>query len=166
MNTPTNAVVLGVGAEGFDAAIRLGNLDDSNLVARRVASFGGSLVASPAYLREHGTPRNPEELLAHATVNRINDEWPLMHDGRKMTLHPRARFTADNGAALVPAVLAGLGIGAMTQRVAALSPQVVRVLPKLPIPPLLLWITAHRELRGTPRLKVVFDALAQALKAR
>ena len=41
--------------------------------------------------------------------------------------------------------------------------EVVRVLAKLPIPPLPLWITAHRELRGTPRLKLVFDALADAL---
>ncbi len=97
-------------AEGFDAAIRLGILGDSNLVARRIASFGGKLVASPAYLEKHGTPRTPEELLGHAAVNRINDAWPLQHEGRVITLHPRARFTADNGAALVPAVLAGLGI--------------------------------------------------------
>jgi len=97
-------------AEGFDAAIRLGILDDSNLVARRIASFGGKLVASPGYLQKHGTPRTPDELLTHAAVNRINDEWPLQHAGRVITLHPRARFTADNGAALVPAVLAGLGI--------------------------------------------------------
>jgi DNA-binding transcriptional LysR family regulator len=100
-------------AEGFDAAIRLGILGDSNLVARRIASFGGKLVASPAYLEKHGTPRTPEELLSHAAVNRINDVWPLQHEGRVVMLHPRARFTADNGAALVPAVLAGLGIALM-----------------------------------------------------
>ena len=97
-------------AEGFDAAIRLGILGDSNLVARRIARFGGRLVASPAYLQKHGTPRTPEELLAHAAVNRINDEWPLMHDGHMIKVRPHARFTADNGAALVPAALAGLGI--------------------------------------------------------
>jgi DNA-binding transcriptional LysR family regulator len=97
-------------AEGFDAAIRLGILEDSKLVARRIASFGGKLVASPGYLEKHGTPRTPDELLTHAAVNRINDAWPLRHAGRVITLHPRARFTADNGAALVPAVLAGLGI--------------------------------------------------------
>jgi DNA-binding transcriptional LysR family regulator len=97
-------------AEGFDAAIRLGALAQTNLVARKITSFGGRLVASPAYLQRHGTPRTPEELMNHDAVNRINDEWPLMHDGKEITLHPRARFTADNGAALVPAVLAGLGI--------------------------------------------------------
>jgi len=100
--------------EGFDAAIRLGILNDSNLVARRIAGFGGALVASPAYLAAHRTPRSPEELLEHATVQRINDEWPLMHGGEKIIVHPRnMRFSADNGAALVPAVLAGLGIALM-----------------------------------------------------
>lgn len=97
-------------AEGFDAAIRLGTLEDSALIARRISSFGGSLVASPAYLKKHGTPRTPEDLMAHAAVNRINDEWPLMHDGKVITVHPRARFTADSGAALVPAAMAGLGV--------------------------------------------------------
>src|SRR5262249_26850561 len=77
-------------AEGFDAAIRLGILDDSNLVARRISTFGGRLVASPAYLEKHGTPRTPDDLLTHATVNRINDEWPLTHEGKPVTVHPRA----------------------------------------------------------------------------
>jgi DNA-binding transcriptional LysR family regulator len=96
--------------EGFDAAIRLGKLDETNLVARRIATFGGSLVASPGYLANHPAPRTPEDLAAHDTVARVNDEWPLMHGDRTIRFHPRARFTADNGAALVPAVLAGLGI--------------------------------------------------------
>jgi DNA-binding transcriptional LysR family regulator len=98
-------------SEGFDAAIRLGVLTDSSLVARRIAPFGGKLVASPDYLAKHGTPRTVDELLEHATINRINDTWPLIHDGKSITVHPRnTRFTADNGAALVPAALAGLGI--------------------------------------------------------
>jgi DNA-binding transcriptional LysR family regulator len=97
-------------AEGFDAAIRLGVLDDSNLVARRISAFGGRLVASPAYLQRHGVPRTPDDLMAHAAITRVNDDWPLLHEGTVITVHPRARFTADNGAALVPAALAGLGI--------------------------------------------------------
>jgi len=43
-------------------------------------------------------------------VARVNEEWPLQHEGQVVTVRPRARFTADNGAALVPAALAGLGI--------------------------------------------------------
>jgi hypothetical protein len=47
--------------------------------------------------------------------------------------------------------------------VAVRVPELVRVLPTVPLAPLPLWLTAHRELRGTPRLKLVFDALAAAL---
>lgn len=96
--------------EGFDAAIRLGMLVDTNLVAHRIANFGGRLVASPDYLKKHGTPKTLEDLNEHIAVNRTNDTWPLKHGDQEVTVHPRARFTADNGAALVPAVLAGIGI--------------------------------------------------------
>jgi DNA-binding transcriptional LysR family regulator len=124
-------------AEGFDAAIRLGVLEDSNLIARRITTFGGRLVASPVYLQKHGTPRTPEDLLEHAAINRINDEWPLMHDGKVITIRPHARFTADNGAALVPAVLAGLGIALLpdfliTQHIE--SGAMVTLLPDFPMP--------------------------------
>jgi DNA-binding transcriptional LysR family regulator len=72
-------------------------------------------------------------------------------------------FRCDNQVVAWQAVLAGLGVGVTSHRVAVLSPQLVRVLPKVAIPPLPLWLTAHRELRGTPRLKIVFDALVKAL---
>jgi DNA-binding transcriptional LysR family regulator len=97
-------------SEGFDAAIRLGMLADTRLVARRIAGFGGRLVASPAYLATRGAPRTPDELYSHATIARVNDEWPLQSGGDVIRIRPHARFTADSGASLVPAVLAGLGI--------------------------------------------------------
>jgi len=56
-----------------------------------------------------------------------------------------------------------MGLGVTTHRVAAQFPDVVAVLPAVTIAPLLLWITAHRELRDSPRLKLVFDTLSQAL---
>jgi DNA-binding transcriptional LysR family regulator len=97
-------------SEGFDAAIRLGMLADTRLVARRIAGFGGRLVASPAYLAKRGAPRTPDELYSHATIARVNDEWPLQSAVDVIRIRPHARFTADSGASLVPAVLAGLGI--------------------------------------------------------
>jgi DNA-binding transcriptional LysR family regulator len=51
-----------VGA-GFDAAVRVGLLPDSNLVARRIAPLRAGCVASPEYIKAHGAPRTPEELL-------------------------------------------------------------------------------------------------------
>jgi DNA-binding transcriptional LysR family regulator len=152
-------------AEGFDAAIRLGILHDSTLVARRVASFGGALVASPAYLATRGTPRTPDELLEHATINRINDEWPLMHGDQKITVHPRnSRFTADNGAALVPAVLAGLGIAMMPNFLIQehlASGALVAVMADYPMPEAGVYVVRPPGGSAPCKVRVLIDIMAE-----
>jgi DNA-binding transcriptional LysR family regulator len=157
-------------AEGFDAAIRLGLLDDSNLVARRVATFGGALVASPAYLQKHGVPRTPEELLQHATVNRINDDWPLLHDGKPLTVHPRnSRFTADNGATLVPAVLAGLGIALMPNFLIAehvASGAMVVVMADYPLPEAGVYVVRPPGGSAPCKVRVLIDIMAEKFAHR
>ena len=151
-------------AEGFDAAIRLGVLDDSNLVARRIATFGGNLVASPAYLDRHGTPRTPDELLSHATINRINDEWPLLHEGRVITVRPRARFTADNGAALVPAALAGLGIALLPQFLIAehlASGALVAIMSDYPMPEAGVYVVRPPGGSASCKVRVLIDIMVE-----
>jgi DNA-binding transcriptional LysR family regulator len=100
-------------AEGFDVAIRLGYLSDSSLIARRIRSFRGRLVASPAYLAAHGTPTTPEDVANHAALMQGTETWQLKDGDRVRTVHPHGRFKADNGQALVSAALAGLGIAAL-----------------------------------------------------
>ncbi|MBX9588009.1 MAG: LysR family transcriptional regulator [Hyphomonadaceae bacterium] len=99
--------------EGFDAGVRLGFLPDSNLVARRICAMRGRLVASPAYLAAHGAPQTPEDLLNHEALMQGTESWRLLHRGRTLLVRPRGRFKADNGAALLAAALAGLGIAAL-----------------------------------------------------
>jgi len=156
-------------AEGFDAAIRLGLLDDSDLVARRISTFGGNLVASPAYLERRGPPRTPDDLLAHDTINRVNDEWPLLHDGRVITLHPRARFTADNGAALVPAVLAGLGIALLPDFLIAghlASGALVAVLPDYPMPEAGVYVVRPPGGSASCKVRVLIDIMVEKFAGR
>jgi DNA-binding transcriptional LysR family regulator len=156
-------------SEGFDAAIRLGVLEDSNLVARRIASFGGKLVASPAYLEKHGTPRTPEELLTHQAVNRINDEWPLEHAGRVIRLRPRARFTADNGAALVPAVLAGLGIAMLPDFLIhdhVMSGALVPIMADHPMPEAGVYVVRPPGGSAPCKVRVLIDILAEKFAGR
>ncbi len=124
-------------ADGFDAAIRLGRLSDSRLIARRVTSLGGRLVASPRYLESHPEPRTLEDLEDHPAIAQAGVPWVFEHEGRVMTFHPRARFTADNGAALVPAVLAALGVSMLPdflieEHIA--SGALVPLLPDYPLP--------------------------------
>jgi DNA-binding transcriptional LysR family regulator len=151
-------------AEGFDAAIRLGVLEDSSLVARRIASFSGRLVASPAYLEKRGTPRTPDELLTHDAVNRVNDEWPLQHDGQVLKIHPRARFTADNGAALVPAVLAGLGIALLPDFLSnehIASGALVPILPDYPMPEAGVYVVRPPGGDAPCKVRVLIDIMVE-----
>ncbi|MFT4248060.1 MAG: LysR family transcriptional regulator [Pseudomonas sp.] len=102
--------------EGFDLAIRIGALDDSGLVARRIAANRRMLCASPEYLRRHGTPRTPQDLAGHAGVLLMGrdgrqDLWTLgTPDGGTVKVRMQSRFESNFGELLRDAVLAGQGI--------------------------------------------------------
>jgi DNA-binding transcriptional LysR family regulator len=157
-------------AEGFDAAIRLGLLDDSNLVARRVATFGGALVASPGYLEKHGTPRSPDELLQHATINRINEEWPLVHGDKRITVHPRnSRFTADNGATLVAPALAGLGVALLPNFLIdehLASGALHKVMPDYPMPEAGVYVVRPPGGSAPCKVRVLIDIMVERFANR
>ncbi len=100
-------------AEGYDCGIRVGlNLADSGLVARRIGSIDAKFVASPDYIARHGSPATPEEFVTHQAVMQGTESWPVLADGKVVLIKPQGRFKGDNGAALVAAALAGIGIGA------------------------------------------------------
>ncbi|WP_419456824.1 LysR substrate-binding domain-containing protein [Agrobacterium tumefaciens] len=101
-------------AEGYDVAIRVGTLRDSSLTARKISSYRNLLLASPAYLEEHGEPSRPEELAAHACLGFTNNaSWPDW-DFTLKTSRKRVRVTgpliADNSETLLSAAIDGLGI--------------------------------------------------------
>ena len=102
--------VIDIIAEGYDCAIRLGYLQDSNLIARRVGPLYGKLVASPDYVAKHGSPEKPEDLAAHEALMQGTEAWHFMDDEKVITVNPRGRFKADSAVALVSAAVAGLGI--------------------------------------------------------
>jgi DNA-binding transcriptional LysR family regulator len=99
--------------EGFDCAVRVGYLPDSNLIARRIGPIHGQLVASPDYIREHGAPETDDELLTHQALLQGTETWQVFDGSKRVTLHPQGRFKADNGVALTAAAVAGLGIAAL-----------------------------------------------------
>jgi DNA-binding transcriptional LysR family regulator len=96
--------------EGFDAAVRLGFLPDSSLVARRICVIHGKYVASPSYIATHGVPKTPDDLLSHEALMQGTEIWRFMNHGKPILRHPHGRFKADNGKALLAAALAGLGV--------------------------------------------------------
>lgn len=103
--------------QGVDLAIRIADLKDSSLKARRVCPIRLLLVASPSYLEKHGTPRIPEDLKTHEvlgyklgggnTIRLINVK------GDEQLVHTSARMTANNGDFLHDMALAGHGIAVL-----------------------------------------------------
>ncbi len=100
-------------ADGFDIALRIADLPDSSLRARRLAPVQARVVAAPAYLERHGTPRHPADLAHHACFLYANaiGAWQFRKaDGEEAAVRPAGPLITDNGDAMMPALLAGLGI--------------------------------------------------------
>lgn len=130
-------------AEGFDCAVRVGHMPDSNLLARRVGPIYGRFVASPDYIKKHGAPETPEELLNHEALMQGTETWHVVSGDETISINPRGRFKADNGVALVAAALAGIGVavlpdGLMTEHLA--SGALVPVMTRYPIAPAAIYV--------------------------
>jgi DNA-binding transcriptional LysR family regulator len=96
--------------ERYDAAVRIGTLEDSSLVARKIAPIRAALVASPGFLAAHGTPSRPEDLDTLPAVMSGSEVWRFMDGKRTITVRPEGRFKADNGPAVLAGAAAGLGV--------------------------------------------------------
>lgn len=101
--------------EGFDVAIRVGELADSGLVARRLGSVTMVLCAAPAYLAKAGRPRTPAEVATHSCVIDTNlrggDQWPFLVGGRRVTVTVRGRLRVNSASAVRQRIVAGAGLG-------------------------------------------------------
>ncbi|HEY1103768.1 MAG TPA: LysR family transcriptional regulator [Burkholderiaceae bacterium] len=100
--------------EGIDLGIRIGRLEDSSLVAQPLASVRRLVVASPGYLRSHGTPQHPRELL-QANCVRFSPGtglgWTFYENGRSFTVPVTGNLEVNHVAPAVDACVAGLGFG-------------------------------------------------------
>ncbi len=151
-------------AEGYDCAIRVGYLQDSNLIARRVGAVYGKLVASPDYIKAHGSPKSPEELLAHEALMQSTEAWQLMDGDKIITVRPQGRFKADNGTALLFAATAGLGIAylpdSLTHEYVA-SGALVPVMPRYPPPPAGAYVIRPPGQHPARKIRVLTELLIE-----
>ncbi|KGM34068.1 LysR family transcriptional regulator [Inquilinus limosus] len=102
-------------AEGFDLVIRITRLQDSSLVARRIASCRRLLCAAPSYLARRGVPRTPADLLQHDCMlysyATDQNEWEFVGpDGRLETVRVDGRLRANNAEVTLAALRAGAGL--------------------------------------------------------
>lgn len=148
-----------------DIALRMVRPDQSSLVARRIGTVALGAFAHRDYLRRRGVPRQPTDLLAHELVGNDRNEDILR--GFAALGYPVGReqfaFRTDDLMAYWQAVRAGLGIGFVAHYMARTDPDVQPVLPMLKPPPLPIWLTVHREIRTSARIRAVYDFLADAV---
>ena len=104
---------------GYDLAVRIGQLKDSSLIARRVAPVRKVAVASPSYLERRGTPQMPRDLPGHDILFYANEQWRFRVGDRWESVRGKTRLRADNGEMLRAAALAGLGICILPSFIAA-----------------------------------------------
>jgi DNA-binding transcriptional LysR family regulator len=103
--------------EGIDLAVRIGDLADSRLLSRRLAPHRLCCYASPEYLATYGTPKHPQDLEAHETVNlRFQStgqvfRWPFRIGDRDIEIVPSSGVIVDASEAVITTIAAGGGIG-------------------------------------------------------
>jgi DNA-binding transcriptional LysR family regulator len=102
--------------ERFDAAIRIGTLKDSSLVARRIAPVHAVVLASARYLAERGRPASPFDLAQHECLlytGTSSPDWTFRVGKRRVAVRPNGRLRSDSGETLLNWAKAGLGIVAL-----------------------------------------------------
>lgn len=102
--------------QGIDIALRVGQLEDSSLISRRLVDCTFQVVASPQYIEKWGEPIQPADLTQHNCLvygdSRLNRSWPFrMPSGESITVKVKGNLTSNDGTLIVDAMLKGLGVG-------------------------------------------------------
>ena len=150
--------------EGYDAAIRIGTLDDSGLIARALQPYRMLICASPDYLQRAGVPRTPQDLTTHQCLDFMHWNkrlrWKLNDGQSGQSELPTSRFRSNNGQALRMAALHGHGIVMqaeilLDEDVAAgrLVPLLQQYLPT----PQTMHLVYPRDRQPTPKLTTFID---------
>lgn len=155
--------------DGIDAAIRVGQLEDSGLLAQRIAGGRRILCASPDYLQQHGTPENIADLASHHWVCLPwQRQWQLKSSANEITnIKGRNQITVSNSDSLTQSAINGLGIAMKSElaiRDYLTSGVLVEVLPNTifndssPI-----WLVRAPQSARSKKLNVLFSFLKEII---
>ncbi|MCF1442291.1 LysR substrate-binding domain-containing protein [Ralstonia nicotianae] len=155
--------------EGVDCAVRVGELQDSTLVARRIGQLSMVNCASPDYLERYGTPRSLEDLQDHIAVNYFSPrngrrmDWDFVIDGQKQIHKVRSLVSVNDAESAMACALHGLGL-LQTARLLAYehlqSGQLVEVLPDHISEPLPVSVIYPHNRHLSPKVRVFVDWVA------
>lgn len=160
-------------AEEIDLVVRVGKVSEPHLIARRVVSSRLITCAAPQYLREHGTPANPEELRAHRLIAQLGADnhrarrWVFQRGAQRRSLQLPFNVAFNSVEAQILAAIRGGGIvQSMDLLVAeALNAGKLQVLlPEWSAPGAWVSVVCRRGLRELPKIRVFADFAAQLLR--
>jgi len=158
--------------EGFDVAIRIGELKDSSLIARKLSVFEYCVCASPEYLAEFGTPKVPEDLMNHYCLDFSNWQsqggWRLMRKQLRSSTSQAPKLESNNVQVLHTAALKGIGIIMMPKellRADIASGRLVELMQDFLPASRPIHVVYPRERQLAPKLTSFVDFLLKELRA-
>jgi hypothetical protein len=162
---PPTAIVSSISSpKGSTARSGSDTLQDSNLVAKRIGPIYGTLVASPDYIKAHGSPETPDEIVTHEALMQGTETWQFLDGDRIVTVQPQGRFKADSAVALAAASAAGLGIARlpdciMHEHVA--SGALVPIMTRYPPPPAGAYVVRPPGQHPARKIRVLTETLIE-----
>lgn len=151
-----------------DIAVRMYRSEQLDVVTRHLGELSLGLFAAKTYLARRGRPERFEQFFDHDLVGYDRSDL-ILRGMREMGVDVQREWFAtrtDHHSVYWEMVRAGCGIGVAQLRVGLADPLVDRVLSEMPLPTLPLWLAAHEAVRRTPRIRRVWDALAEGLLAQ
>jgi DNA-binding transcriptional LysR family regulator len=155
-------------SEGIDIALRLGTLADSTAIARKIASGGRSVVATPAYLARAGMPKVPADLAHHHAVvySQLGDTWTFRQGDTEVSVAVRGRLRVSAAEGTRAAVLADMGLAVTSDWMFApelANGAVRRVLPEWTLAPIDLWAVFPTGRLASAKARAFADFVEDAL---
>ncbi|MCJ8169720.1 LysR substrate-binding domain-containing protein [Atopomonas sediminilitoris] len=155
--------------EGLDLAVRLGRLQDSQLVATRLAPRQLYLCAAPAYLQRHGQPHSLAELSQHNCLIGSSDLWSFQLEGRSTSLRVQGNWRCNSGQAVLDAALRGLGLCQLPDYYVSehlRSGALVALLTPWQPPSTAVWALYPQQRHLSPKVRQLVDFLKTELAQR
>lgn len=152
--------------EGYDLAIRLGTLDSSSLMCRKLARRTQYLCASPAYLAAHGTPQTLADLANHRCLGGSLDHWRFLENGKLRNWRVGSAWSCNSGLALKDAALKGLGIVQLPDyyvQAALEQGSLVSLLESQRLPDDGVWVVYPQNRHLSPKVRLLVDFLVAQL---
>ncbi|MBB4817168.1 DNA-binding transcriptional LysR family regulator [Pseudomonas alcaligenes] len=152
--------------EGLDLAIRLGRLQDSRLVATRLAPRVMYLCAAPSYLERYGRPHSLSELGRHNCLIGSSDQWSFLAEGREQTVRVQGNWRCNSGEAVLDAALRGFGLCQLPDYYVLEHLQngrLVSLLEQHQPPNTAVWAIYPQQRHLSPKVRQLVDLLKESL---